>query len=114
MNLNLNVNEAVLADGFGLRTRLAELFRRLLGDPLVVQRKDDPVGSHRRARVHLPVAGADDAREPQQGSQRLHRRATDQIPQPQHARLPRFSGFIIVQHYQLSVINCSLAFAIKY
>ncbi len=75
-----------------MRARLAELVRRVLGGPLVVGRSHDAAGGAGRTRVHLPAAGADDAREPQQGLQRLHLRAADALPQPQHSRRPRLSG----------------------
>ena len=100
----MKCNVAVLADGIGLRTRVAELVRRVLGHSLVVQREDDAAGSDRRARIHLPAPGADDPREPQQGPQRLHRRAADQIPQSQHARLPRFSGFYHLQNWHILLL----------
>ena len=83
---------AVLANGFGLRSRMAQLFRRVLGHPFLGVWENDSAGSDRRARIHLPFAGSNHARKSEQGSQRLHGRATDTLPQPQYSRLSRFSS----------------------
>lgn len=70
-----------MANGFRLRPRFPIVFGRRVGDQSLGLRVRDRFGGHRRARVHLPPARANDTRQPEQGVEGVHAGPRDAIPE---------------------------------